>query len=259
MPLYRFVMNNVLGQFDLDRADGRVSALREAAPLVASIRDQGMVTSYARELAGRLGMDEEEVRREVMRAAASSSRRTPAPVAEQAQGRGRGSAAEQGRLLLPEPADRMLATERETAKLLVQVPHLFGPGWDGLSVADFTHGAYAAVFTSVEKAAAAGEESGDWIHRVESAAEHDLVRSLVVSLAVEALPVHGEVTARFVIAHALGLQLLTVMRQIAQLKGKLQRTNPVESPTSYNQMFSELVVLEARRKDLQNRSLGAQD
>jgi DNA primase len=62
-----------------------------------------------------------------------------------------------------------------------------------------------------------------------------------------------------VIAHAVGLQLLTVMRQIAQLKSKLQRTNPVESPTSYNQMFSELVVLEARRTELRHRSLGAQD
>jgi DNA primase len=49
------------------------------------------------------------------------------------------------------------------------------------------------------------------------------------------------------------------MRQISQLKSKLQRTNPVESTTKYNQMFSELVVLEARRKDLQTRSLGAQD
>jgi DNA primase len=159
---------------------------------------------------------------------------------------------------LPDPHDRMLASERETAKLLIQVPQLFGPGWDGLSVTDFTHPAYAAVFTSVEKAAVA-EDGGDWIHRVGQAAEHEQVRSLIVSLAVEALPVHGEVTSRFVIAHAVGLQLLTVMRQIAQLKSKLQRTNPVESPTKYNQMFSELVVLEARRKAMQTRSLGAQD
>jgi DNA primase len=37
--------------------------------------------------------------------------------------------------------------------LLVQTPQLFDPGWDGLSLGDFTHPAYAAVFTSVEKAA----------------------------------------------------------------------------------------------------------
>ena len=72
VPLYRFVMSNVLKQHDLDRADGRLAALRSAAPLVASIRDNALVSGYARELAGLLGMDVEEVRAEVMRAATKS-------------------------------------------------------------------------------------------------------------------------------------------------------------------------------------------
>ena len=42
------------------------------------------------------------------------------------------------------------------------------------------------------------------------------------------------------------LRLLTVKRTIAELKSRLQRTNPVEAPKKYNQMFSELVVLEAK-------------
>ncbi|MET1005681.1 MAG: DNA primase [Propionibacteriaceae bacterium] len=253
VPLYRFVMNNVLSQYDLDRADGRLTALRAAAPLVASIRDTSLVGGYARELAGMLGMDVEEVRREVMSAASKASRSSRSgPVEVESE------PAPREEHPLPDPRDRLLASERETAKLLIQAPQLFGAGWDGLSVTDFTHPAYAAVFTSVEKAAVA-EQGGDWIHRVGEAAEHERLRSLIVSLAVEPLPVQGEVTPRFVIAHALGLQLLTVMRQVSQLKSKLQRTNPVESPTKYNQMFSELVVLEARRKDLQTRSIGAQD
>ena len=49
------------------------------------------------------------------------------------------------------------------------------------------------------------------------------------------------------------------MRAIAELKSRLQRTNPVEAQQKYNQMFSELVVLEARRKELQTRSIGAED
>jgi DNA primase len=69
VPLYRFVMSNLLQQHDLDRVDGRLAALRAAAPLVASIRDNALVAGYARELA-LLGMDIEEVRAEVMRAAA---------------------------------------------------------------------------------------------------------------------------------------------------------------------------------------------
>ena len=38
-------------------------------------------------------------------------------------------------------------------------------------------------------------------------------------------------TSRFVVANTAKLQLLTVMRKIAELKSRLQRTNPVEAPT----------------------------
>jgi len=265
VPLYRFVMNNVLKQHDLDRADGRLAALRSAAPLVASIRDNALVSGYARELAGLLGMDIEEVRAEVMRAAAKSGRRPPigrqTPADSQAQAEPNATPALP---LLPSPHDRLLATERQTAKLLIQNPNLFPEAWDGLTTADFTHPAYAAVFAAVEKA---GAELGgigvtantEWVHRVSEACDADEIRSLVASLAVEPLPVHGDVTERFLIAHSAGLQLLTVMRTIAALKSRLQRTNPVEAQHKYNQMFSELVVLEARRKSLHTRSIGADD
>jgi DNA primase len=252
VPLYRFVMSNMLSQHDLDRADGRLAALRAAAPLVASIRDTALVSGYIRELSGMLGMDIEEVRAEVVRVASRGGRKSPEPPAEPlAESRPTASQ-------LPDPADRLLATERETSKLLVQAPQLFEEGWDGLTTGDFTHPAYGAVLTSVEKAVAEPTEE-DWVHRVARAAHSDHVRSLVVSLAVEPLQVSGEVTRRFVVAHSARLQLLRVMRQIADLKSRLQRTNPLEAEKKYNQMFSELVVLEARRQQLQTRSLGAQN
>jgi DNA primase len=268
VPLYRFVMSNVLKQHDLDRADGRLAALRSAAPLVASIRDNALVSGYARELAGLLGMDVEEVRREVLHASKRSGRRranggSPAaaarPVPELDAERLPGM-----QVQLPDPHDRLLATERQTAKLLIQNPDLFPDAWDGLTSADFTHPAYAAVFGAVEKAGAELGGAGlrantEWVHRVSEACEAEEIRSLVASLAVEALPVHGEVTVRYVIANSAALQLLSVMRTIAALKSKLQRTNPVEAQHKYNQMFSELVVLEARRKALHTRSIGAED
>jgi DNA primase len=200
-------------------------------------------------------MDVDVVRAEVMRAASRSSRRAPDLATEPAEPV---EPPRRNELPMPHPNDRLLGLERDTSKLLIQAPQLFGPGWDGLSVTDFTHPAYAAVFTSVEKAAT--EETGDdWVHRVAAAAGHDQVRQLVVALAVEPLPVQGDITPRFVVAHSAGLQLLTVMRRITDLKSRLQRTNPVEAQQKYNQMFSELVVLEARRKELQGRSIGAQD
>ena len=100
VPLYSFVMRNVLSKHDLDRADGRLSALREAAPLVASIRDRVMVERYIRELAKLLGNEDfEEIRTEVLRAASRSSRRSadPAPEPEPAGRTPRGRAARPAR------------------------------------------------------------------------------------------------------------------------------------------------------------------
>jgi DNA primase len=265
IPLYRFVMSNLLNQHDLDRADGRLAALRSAAPLVASIRDNALVSGYARELAGMLGMDIEEVRAEVMRAATKSGRRAAMARSTTAETHPVDQPDDRPALpLLPNPHDRLLLTERQTAKLLIQNPNLFPDGWDGLTTADFTHPAYAAVFTAVEKAwvelgGAGVTPDTEWVHRVSEACEGDDIRSLIASLAVEALPVHGEVTVRYVIANSAALQLLTVMRMITALKSKLQRTNPVEEQHKYNQMFSELVVLEARRKALHTRGIGAAD
>ena len=70
VPLYRFVLTNVVGKYDLDRADGRVDALRESARLVSSIRDRSKVDAFAREIASMVGVDVEEARTEVRRAAA---------------------------------------------------------------------------------------------------------------------------------------------------------------------------------------------
>ena len=89
LPLYRFVLSNVVGKFDLDRADGRVDAVREGARLVSSIRDRSKVDAFARELAGMVGADPDDVRAEVRRAA---GRPAPAPRGGRSERDGRGTA-----------------------------------------------------------------------------------------------------------------------------------------------------------------------
>jgi DNA primase len=131
-----------------------------------------------------------------------------------------------------------------------------------LSREDFTHPAYAAVFTAIEKAAATeapADGPGEWVHAVSAACEADPTRSLVAALAVERIPVSGEPTVRYATASSAKLQLLTCMRQIAELQSKLQRTNPVEHGTAHRRMFAELLALETRRQELQARTLGSID
>ncbi|MCU1433182.1 MAG: primase, partial [Actinotalea sp.] len=75
-PLFEFVIRSTIKAHDLDTAEGRVAALRAAAPIVAGIRDAALQPEYARMLAGWLGMESDGVRSAVAaagRAAGSST------------------------------------------------------------------------------------------------------------------------------------------------------------------------------------------
>ncbi len=123
IPLYRFVLANVVTRYDLDRADGRVDALREAARLVSAIRDRSKVEAFSRELAGMVGVDVDEARAEVRNA----QRRRPGS-SDQVQAGGPARAPEQN---LPDLRDPRFALERETLKLVVQHPELVGTAGQG--------------------------------------------------------------------------------------------------------------------------------
>ncbi len=67
-PMFEFAIDRKLGTFDLSTVEGRVGALRAAAPIVAEIRDRLLRPGYERVLARRLGMDPTDVHNEVERA-----------------------------------------------------------------------------------------------------------------------------------------------------------------------------------------------
>ncbi|HPM52811.1 MAG TPA: DNA primase, partial [Rhodoglobus sp.] len=73
-PLFEFKIRRELAAHDLETVEGRVAALRAAAPVVASIRDQALSVGYVRNLAGWLGMDPGEVGRAVASVRGASAR-----------------------------------------------------------------------------------------------------------------------------------------------------------------------------------------
>ncbi|HAM24193.1 MAG TPA: DNA primase, partial [Actinobacteria bacterium] len=86
-PLFQFAIRSVLADFDLDTAEGRVQALRAAAPAVARIRDVALRPEYTRLLAGWLGLDIAPVQQEVGRAAGAATRSaSPRGSASRAEG-----------------------------------------------------------------------------------------------------------------------------------------------------------------------------
>lgn len=251
VPLYRFVLGNVVGKYDLDRADGRVDALREGARLVSSIRDRSKVDAFARELAGMVGLDVEEARAEVRRAANRRPGQDPRSHAQAAT-----SPEPPPRSAVPDLGDPRFAIERETLQLVIQHPMTIGRSTADIGVNDFTHPTYRGVWELVAAAGGPGAGAGDptWASRLRDAATDPAVSSVISALAVE--PLKKEPDAAYVGQHVFRLLELTAARRIATIKSKLQRTNPVEQPEDFNKMFGELAALEAHRRALRDRLAG---
>ena len=82
------------------------------------------------------------------------------------------------------------------------------------------------------------------------------VRRVLSELAVEPLRAKDEVDSRYISAVLARLQESLVGRQIAEIKSKLQRLSPVESPDDYRALFGDLVALEQYKKSLGEQSAG---
>jgi len=257
VPLYRFVLGNVVHRYDLDRADGRIDAMREAAKLVTSIRDRSKVDAFARELAGMLGIDPDDARREVRRAASRASQPgTQAPTGHHPQQAPAAQPSAASGLPMPDPRDPRLSIERETLKLVVQHPKLTGVAIKDVDSEDFTHPAYRALWEIVIAAGGPSAAGGQWATDLREATGDATVRGLLSALAVESLTSTKDPVESYVAMYIYRLQEVTAMRRIADLKSKLQRTNPVEHATEYNRMFGELVALEQHRRSLRELAVG---
>jgi DNA primase len=248
VPLYRFVLGNVVSRYDLDRADGRIDAMRDAARLVTAIRDRSKVDAFARELAGMLGIDPNDVQREVRRAAGRAGSAAPQPT----------TAPQRPAAELPDPRDPRFTLERETLKLVIQHPASIASLLGEVDEHDFTHPAYRAVWAVVTSAGGVDSADAGWSARLQAATSDERLRGLLTALAVEEVRSSKDPTPAYAAQHVHRLRELTALRRIADLKSRLQRTNPVDEATEYNRMFGELVALEQHRRDLRERALATE-
>ena len=250
-PLFEFAIRTALSEYDLDSAEGRVSALRRCVPMVAQIKDPALRDEYARQLAGWVGWD--DVAQVVDRVRSSAGRR-PDP-----RGAGRRPAeAEPAAPGQPDRRDPTLWPQREALKAALQYPALAGPVFDSLTPESFTHPAYAAVREAI--AAAGGTSSAvsgaGWIEQVRDRADA-AAQALVSELSVEVIRVGDDEKAPRYIAGVLArLQEVWVGRQVAEVKSKLQRMSPVDQGEEYHALFGDLVALEAYRRSLLEQASG---
>ncbi len=248
-PLLAFALRSVLSRYDLDTAEGRVAALRTAAPLVAKIKDRALRPEYTRTLAGNLGMEIEPVQQAV----AAAVRAGPGPG---------------GVPGVPEPPRRSGAStvdgplrtvEREALKLALQCPVLAGPMFDAVEADAYADPLHAVLRAAIAEAGGAGGGTGGvvWLERIRDCCTDLDAKALVAELAVEPLHLAAEPDPRYVAVTLARLQLPAVSRRIVELKSKLQRLNPVHHVDEHLRLFGELVPLEQHARALRDQAAGA--
>ena len=228
VPLFEFAIKSVIAAYDITAPEGRVNALNQVAPLIGKIRDASLRPEYVRLLAGWLGMEVDIVSTAVKRSGSRVENSQAAP----------------GNL-----ADPILVLEREVLKVKLQISDL-ASSWVDLESNAFSYPAYDALRKVIDAADNFTTES--LLEKCDS----DEMKSLVTELTVEPIRTDGEVSDRYITSIIARLREVALSRSIAEIKSTLQRLNPVENDEQYQEIFGQLVAMEAARRIQKELALG---
>jgi DNA primase len=228
VPLFEFAIKSVIAGYDITNPEGRVNALNQVAPLIGKIRDASLRPEYVRLLAGWLGMEVDIVSTAVKRSG------------------NRVESAEPNKVNLTDP---VLVLEREVLKVKLQITDL-ASSWVDLESNAFSYPLYDQLRKVID--ASDGFTTESLLEKCDS----DELKSLVTELTVEPIRTDGEVSERYVNSIIARLREVALSRSIAEIKSTLQRLNPVENDAQYQEIFGQLVAMEAARRVQKELALG---
>lgn len=250
-PLFEFAIKAGLKNFNLNTVEGRVQALRVSAPIVAGIRDSAIRPAYARELAGWLGMDMEDVNRAVGAAVRRNRMPKSAEPVHGNQARGTQEQPATPVYTRPDPRDPVSRMEREALEVVLQQPaQLTAEQWQAFYDARFMAPAHAAVHDAVRAAGQSGATPSQWVEAIRQEVPEPL-RSFVSELAVTPLPAStNDALLRYCNDIINRLFELQITHLKAEKMGELQRMDPAGDPEGFQRINRELLELELRRRSL---------
>ena len=239
VPLFEFVIKASLASHDLATPEGRIGALRAAAPVVAGIRDAAIRPEYSRKLAGWLGIEPEQVIAAVGKGGKPDA---GGGAVREASG---ASAGPSGKDPVARAQALALGVLLQSGSEVAKDPSalaIFG----ALTSEAFSVPQYRAVFEAVRAAGGPRADAGDWVGAVAAEAGEELA-GVVSQLAVTPLPTDRADGgyARSVLSRMLDLDLT---RQIAEIRGTMQRAG--EGSAEAQEAFAVLIALETRRRAL---------
>ncbi len=253
-PMFEFMIRRVLSDFDLETVEGRVGALRAAAPIVSGIRDPALHDGYIRNLAGWIGVDPQEVTRAVRSAASNRKPQAEARAAVSEPGPGRSGQEEaphpQGPSITQLSTDPVTRLERDALMALLQHPDSVGRELAArMSQVAFSNQTLKVVRDGL---AASIEEFGTakWLDRIAEEVG-DGFSGIVHQLAIAPIP---EKEGREMTIYCVGVVSSLIRRDLlskkADLLGQLQRTDQASDPEKYRELQRDLMSVEAERRSL---------
>jgi len=255
VPMFEFVIRQVVSRYDLDTVEGRVAALREAAPIVADIRDASLKPGYTRELARITGVDVLEAQAAVAR---GGTRGTTGGGSGNAGSAGsRGSSQEANETvgddsapvtLSNDPATRM---ERDAVMAMLQLPQDVGIELLSEAAQSFVANPSLAMIRDAIGANQQNFDQASWIDSVSADVPENL-RPLVMQLAVAPLPERGE-KEMTIYARAIVVAMVErdVVRRKSDLMSRMQRLDPGAADES-REIQRQLIELESKRRKLRD-------
>jgi len=218
-PLVEFKLDQVISKMPTDTPEARSRAVREAVVVLGSIRDPIARRDYVFKAAERIGVDAESVERALSE-------------------RGAGSDEQTGRIERSD--DRRLPghvkVEREALRLLLTATQQVQKWAEGVGESMFTSPTRRELFAAALESPVTSEElSADGL---------SLYTELVVGEDQGAI---DDEYAREIFGR---LQVFGLEREIKSRRNVLQGINPTVDPQKHDELFTELVGLEAQRRDL---------
>ncbi|CAN5653599.1 DNA primase [soil metagenome] len=235
-PLLLFKLEEMIAKLALDTPEARSSAVREVIKVLGWHPDPIARHEYAFMAAQRIGVDAEAIQR-----ALGEQRSRPADAAEGAE--------RTNERRIP----GHVKVEREALQLLLTQLSAASGYASQVDESDFTSGARREVFRHAIEAAQAGVTSVGAKDAEQLSAEGlALFTELTVGVEVPADDLAHRTREVFV-----RLKVFSLERRIKKRRDVLQDVNPLVDPQRHDALFTELVALEADRRDLLRRLQGA--
>lgn len=246
-PLFEFAIKTQLAKFDLSSIEGRVSAARAAAPIVAGIRDAALRPSYIRELAGWVNLDGNEVSQLVDAALKGVRNEAVADL------RRSGDSSESKAPVEVNLNDPITRFERQVLEALCQIPSAFAAAdAERILKSGFSAPAHAEIARAMLVNLNMLHDSG-WSAAIQHTVDSQLL-NLLRAITLQPLPVNDEAS---LIRYGQGVAAKALENSISRQKSDLlaQLRRYADDPKASAEVQRKLVELESERRNLKEKLL----